>query len=602
MNHFLFFLIRRIINSSLIILLVIVPVSMSAENQTTTGNKTSGVIILSEGPAGNSNCSDGIDNDKDGLTDLADYKCRRAIIIDIDGLRWDSFNDALKSGLLPSFQKLLGGDEECRANSVFFDRASTIFPSVTLAGHASIFTGVYPGQHGIAGNQWFDRAGDAFNPPFIPSEPFDYMHPCSQLCIYITEPPLTSEMKEIAFIRCHTLSSKQDLLLSCSNPSPPGLVNKHLKAQTIYEAAGEAGRSSAVIFSQYWKGVPEENVVHPNQVEQYLYGITETKFLPDPQNFAEFDRGMMLHAIDKVNADGFPDILTVYFSGLDATGHMHGIKSQMNYLSKYIDPAVGDLLLELKGRDRNWCRNTLFVIAADHGQMPIDKKNEASQSAVNSALDGAGFNKNYVVAVNGGMAHIYLRNRSTSNWSDSPRFDKDIIPAAEALCSRIDDSRLWKILVRADDGEYKVYNASRKKSGDKDVCRTIGTMELSQDQDLKSPDNLNIIELVNELNSERSGDILMLLQPSSYFEHGDLLRWGKKADHGSLHEGGLRIPIVLAGGGVELDKEKCNVIKDENHCDDIVRNVNIARTVARYLGFEDKLKEAKEALPVKFSE
>jgi hypothetical protein len=281
---------------------------------------------------------------------------------------------------------------------------------------------------------------------------------------------------------------------------------------------------------------------------------------------------------------------------------MHGIKSQMNYLSKSVDPAVGDLLLELKGRDRNWCRYTLFVIAADHGQMPIDKENEASQSAVNSALDGAGFKKNYVVAVNGGMAHIYLRNRSTSNWSDSPRFDKDVIPAAEALCSRIDDSRLWKILVRADDGEYKVYNASKKESEDKEVCKTIGTMELSQDQDLGSPDNLNIIELVDGLNSERSGDILILLQPSSYFEHGDLLRWGKKADHGSLHEGGLRIPIVLAGGGVRLDSEKCKVINNENHCNDVVRNVNIVRTIARYLGFEDKLKEAKEALPVNFSE
>jgi len=170
------------------------------------------------------------------------------------------------------------------------------------------------------------------------------------------------------------------------------------------------------------------------------------------------------------------------------------------------------------------------------------------------------------------------------------------------LCGRIDDNILWKILVRADDGEYKVYNATKKKSGDKDVCKTIGTVGLSEDQDLKSPDNLNIIELVNELNSERSGDILILLQPSSYFEHGDLLRWGKKADHGSLHEGGLRIPIVLAGGGVKLDSEKCKVITNENHCDDVVRNVNIARTVARYLGFEDKLKEAQDALPVKFSE
>ncbi|HSE83133.1 MAG TPA: alkaline phosphatase family protein, partial [Thermodesulfobacteriota bacterium] len=506
-------------------------------------------------------------------------------------------------GSLPSFQKILGGDDECKANTVFFDRATTIFPSVTLVGHASIFTGVYPGQHGIAGNQWFDRVGDAFKPNFIPNNPFDYMHVCPQLCIYATQPPLTSEMKEVVFLECRSLHSKQNELLSCTEPSPAGLVNKHLKAQTIYEAAGEAGKSSTVIFSQYWKGVPEDKVVHPDQDEQYLYGLTETKFLPKSENFGEFDRGMMLHAINKVRSEGIPDILTVYFSGLDATGHMLGIHSHAEYLSKSIDPPVGGLLIELKKQDKNWCKDTLFVVTADHGQKHIDPTNEASLSLVKSTLNKAGFKNNYVVAVNGGMAHVYLKNGSTLNWPDPPRFDKDVIPAAEALCGAMDERQLWKILVRGPDGNYKVYRADRKKGkGKKEVCETAGIVELTGDQELKSGEGLNVIDLINGLNSKRSGDILILLMSSSYFEHREIFKWGNKADHGSLHEGGLRVPIVLAGGGVSLNPEGCKHINAKNRCDDVVRTVNIVRTIARYLGFEDKLKEAEGALPVKFLE
>jgi predicted AlkP superfamily pyrophosphatase or phosphodiesterase len=68
---------------------------------------------------------------------------RRAIIIVIDALRRDAFEDSLSN--MPYTNEYIVG------NGVRFSDATTIFPSITLAGHASIFTGNWPGKHEVTG-------------------------------------------------------------------------------------------------------------------------------------------------------------------------------------------------------------------------------------------------------------------------------------------------------------------------------------------------------------------------------------------------------------------------------------------------------------------
>ena len=60
----------------------------------------------------------------------------------------------------------------------------------------------------------------------------------------------------------------------------------------------------------------------------------------------------------------------------------------------------------------------------------------------------------------------------------------------------MDESKLWEILVKTTDGNYKVYNARRKKDVIREVCETIGIIELSEDQELKSLGDLNVIDLI----------------------------------------------------------------------------------------------------------
>ncbi|HUX58841.1 MAG TPA: alkaline phosphatase family protein [Bacteroidales bacterium] len=74
---------------------------------------------------------------------------KRAIIIDIDALKRDAFENALPD--MPTMKEIVD-------NGVQFTNATTVFPSVTLAAQASIFTGNYPKNHAITGNTWFDRS------------------------------------------------------------------------------------------------------------------------------------------------------------------------------------------------------------------------------------------------------------------------------------------------------------------------------------------------------------------------------------------------------------------------------------------------------------
>jgi hypothetical protein len=93
---------------------------------------------------------------------------RRAVLIDIDGVRGDTFEQTYRDGRLPNFQRILG-------SAMWFDNAASVFPTVTMAGQASLFTGVPPATHGVIGNQWFDRAAGRM---------VDYLTVTGVACVY----------------------------------------------------------------------------------------------------------------------------------------------------------------------------------------------------------------------------------------------------------------------------------------------------------------------------------------------------------------------------------------------------------------------------------
>jgi uncharacterized repeat protein (TIGR01451 family) len=477
-----------------------------------------------------------------GMVTSPGAESRRVVIIDIDGLRKSAFDQALRDGRLPNFEKILGG-KNCE-KALCFDAATTVFPSVTLAAQASLFTGLYPGRHGIAGNQWFNR----------------------------------TENQEVNYF---SMSNAQAVY---GVDYPGGLANGHLahnNVATLYDAASAAGLSSFVIFNQYWKGTPAGGAIQPSSDELYLYGLTSTGIEPDVNNYRVYDVLMVSHALTLVRVKGLPRILTLYFTGLDATGHKLGAEGgsqdvvQIDYLSGLVDTFLSPLLEEFERQDRNWRDNILFVITSDHGQTQVSRSENVG-SIIESALEEIDHH-DYKLADNGGMVHVYLRNREffpPHSWQDLPRYQEDVLAAAKLLsASSALHELVWKILVRGPQGRYAVYISNG-------VTQPVG-----EDSELMFKE-----ELIHGLNSFRSGDVLLLLKPEVYSVSdladrvSEFLYFGNRGNHGSLHDSDLMVPLVFAGGGIRT-----------GHSSTPVSTVNVAKTVARYLGFEGLMKDAQPA-------
>jgi predicted AlkP superfamily pyrophosphatase or phosphodiesterase len=277
-------------------------------------------------------------------------------MIDVDGMRRDTFQQACQDGRLPNFQRVF-------ARALWFDNASSVLPTVTMAAQASLFTGTPPARHGVPGNQWFDRSAGRL---------IDYMSPGGLICVYAVT----------------VLGGAQ-----CSG----GLGNGHLLAPTIYEAAAQAGLTSAVYFSQYWKGAARAAPPTLAEMVSFLAG--------SPIDWNAFDSEMAGRAIADLKSNGLPSLVTLYFAGTDGIGHQDGIAGQVPYLSGTVDPLLGQVLDAFESLDPSWRENTMFVLVSDHGRTDLVPYTEdlVLQADLQSALPTGA-----TIAENGGMAYIYL--------------------------------------------------------------------------------------------------------------------------------------------------------------------------------------------------
>jgi predicted AlkP superfamily pyrophosphatase or phosphodiesterase len=287
---------------------------------------------------------------------LAAQPARRAVIIDVDGIRRDTFEQAYRDGRLPNFQRIF-------ARALWFEKASTVLPSVTMAAQASIFTGTQPARHGVPGNQWFDRGTGRL---------IDYMVPGGLVCVY--------GLTVLGGARC-----------------TGGLANAHLLAPTIYEAAAQAGLTSAVYYSQYWKGAARAAPPGVAEMVGFLAGR--------PVDWRAFDSEMAGRAVADLKSHGLPSLVTIYFAGTDGIAHKEGIAGQVRYLSGTVDPLLGHIVDAIQSLDPSWRKHTLFVLVSDHGRTDLAPSSEdpALKADFEAALPPGA-----TIAENGGMGYIYL--------------------------------------------------------------------------------------------------------------------------------------------------------------------------------------------------
>jgi hypothetical protein len=462
--------------------------------------------------------------------------CKRLIILIIDGLRRDVFERAVREGRAPALARLMGGTDFARALS---NPVLSVMPSVTFAAQASIVTGAHPGAHGVAGNELFDRQGtlSAGVPRYFGFDVGD-----------------TLAVDDAIEVFRSGLASR---LLDAGAP-------------TLYERAARHGRTSLVAHHMYARGA---DWIRPDLVAlaRFLKGA-------GPLGLAahDYDRGMLEKALARLRAGARPDVLTLYFMGLDHHSHAHGPQAQDEYLCTFLDPQIAGLLDALAALDL--LDGTLWAVASDHGQIAVAADDRHSlrigfpfDREMGYLFDALGLDVhdypgedpdcNVVVAANGGSAHVYLhRGAGTrtpdTRWGEPPDFARDVLPvarafhAANATGEYAPDLRdaLALVLVRDTSGPEGWAAPYR-------VCRPDGTL-LSVEEYLGWRPDLETVDAANRLRlmaGANSGDILLV---SNYAE-GYYFGAPHRGMHGGLHlEDSSAVQALALPGGSAQDADE----------------------------------------------
>ncbi len=329
------------------------------------------------------------------------------LLIDIDGLRPDIFSRVLGEEKLPNLARLLGGPSLERG---VLNPVLAPAPSITFTSQACLFTGTHPNQHGIPGNQFFDRFGT--HSDGVP--------------------------RHYAFDVGDTLSADDAVRVFTD-----GLASRCLGAPTLYQKLTEQGWQSLVAGHMYAAGA--ETWLRPSLVDLARFTKGGNLFgLSAP----EFDRRMLENLLDELAQGSLPEIITIYFMGVDHESHHHGPQAQVDYLVEHLDPIVSELwdaLISLSPSPAS----IFTAIFSDHGQISVPADDQHSirlafpfERELGHLFDALGLdvhdypgedpNCDAVVASNGGLAHIYLRNRR-GGWADPPDFTRDVLSVGRAF-------------------------------------------------------------------------------------------------------------------------------------------------------------------------
>ncbi|MFH1774394.1 MAG: alkaline phosphatase family protein [Methanobacteriota archaeon] len=423
----------------------------------------------------------------------------RAVIFIVDAARADKMYDSASAGLAPSIKGLID-------SGVKFTSAKTVFPSITPSGHSSILTGAYPARSGIPGMTWFNKNNFEYK---------DYN-------------ALYYKIK--------------------------WEVNNDLLTQTIFEVLENYNsvKNTATILEFVRNGADDKQGLSIEMFGDYEW-IKFYKILGNFEGIREWSKELdydtMTEALYRFQypqnyySNGLPtDLMAIWLPGNDIISHeggpdeTYGAGSMSN-----IDAQVGRLLNEPTFQTIK--EETVFIITADHGQTAVTSK--VTKSTLESVLENAGYftgvmvdpmdefelpyhNTDAVVAPNGGMAQIYVQSGITlddpysGTWNSLPRRE-NVLPAADAFKNQ---PYISAILVRYQGSNgYEVYYGNP----------------------LSYPDAQ---ERINGLNSDRSGDIILLANYDSKYYFGDE---PEKGTHGHLNDKDTYVPLIFSGSGVKHD-------------------------------------------------
>lgn len=283
-----------------------------------------------------------------------------AVIYFADGLAQSALHRLLDAGELPNIERIF------QRGGVEVRNAIVCLPSLTYANATSLITGLFPGHHGILGNQWFD--------------------------------PATLEFRDYG------------------GPLTYRSVNHDIRHPTIYELLDDFFTLNVQCHTR--KGV--KHTIDQDVSSGILWALGQYEWV---------DRrvGGVLPRVERVirGAGAWPIVWMNYFPGLDEIGHRFGPNSpQYASAIRNIDRQIGRIATF--AQEKSGCEALYMALVTDHG-MTHTARNRRHDAIV--ALRSAGLRiadgsqrKNWVhcdaLALVGTDRCLQLHVRGEGGWGN----------------------------------------------------------------------------------------------------------------------------------------------------------------------------------------
>ena len=527
---------------------------------------------------------------------LSGQPIEHVVIFAIDGLEQGTLTKYLtknrprKPG---GFHDLLGvrvdGNGLQLTKGIAVQQPSTVFPSYTYAAWTSMFTGVFPGAHGITGNNLFFRE--------------------REVARYFTEYHIDAVKVQLA-----------DDFLSDD-------INSRVK--TIYEYVGQSGGQSIVVHHMLTRG-SGQGAIRSDFDTLLSYQQNRSKAVDENALWEAVKSLKDFNGAAKEGAEiRLPSLMTIYFAGLDHAEHLSPEspeQARLEYLAhlddliaKFIagDPAIVrnhhatptspvtsvDPIPWRGLRDEPVMQRTLFVLVSDHGHTTIDWDkvlgiedlkivfteltgiSGKSYHLETPALgDGSILSKvraffeffsngtiskdsNIVATLNGGALGLHIKP-AQGQWKDSPDYQGDIAPILEHLLLTLHRNEQGPEGVLYKQGDRYVFIPYRYDGATIQLLPAV-PLDQSPLNDAAYPMALRRLKgLASRLptDPQSAPDIILLADRSKKLTYLNKKDWRVlegldvtthrhfHSDHGHLNASDSLVPIIFVRGGQEGSK------------------------------------------------
>lgn len=498
---------------------------------------------------------------------------KRTLLVVIDALTARIVRPAMEEGHLPFMKRLA-------ERGLLRDKCVSIFPSITPAATASIVTGQYPCDHGVAGAYFYDTEKD-------------------RVSYFGTDFWAVQRESFSTYFQDFLVTLNRDIL----------------QAETLFQAVERSGLRAGCInymifrgdkkhvvnvpwLMKLWPGIPFSGEVEgPNLL--YLGDFVSDRLSDDMEElsgpggmfrrfgFQDDTSGRVL--MELAQNDAWPDFTLAYFPDNDFDSHSNGPASALPTV-KRVDNYLGELFAACGGIDNFLARHAILILG-DHSQSNLIADKEARGIDLSQVLKGfdlvaAGAdwtdNTQLMACPNMRAAQIYLRRGYMDDrakiveqlLSDS-RVDQMIWQMSEQadyetttfFVATSDRGRLSFQRVGYDGNAYDDYGNHWRLNGDLQAVDA----KLSGGR-LSYREYPNALErIANSFHRPASGDIWATARPGYEFVLPDTAVHDA-GSHGSLHELDSLTALIAAG------------LPEGTNLPDPIRTVDVVAVCKQLLG------------------